>query len=181
MSLRVLTKLADLPYLTADLEVAVARRLNSANSEEDEESAVREAMRTLVAEGHEFVNVHQVMNEMVSLLGNTWGAESKADLPEWQRPKALSKKLIGFWLDEHQVVRKRIDHEEIVNFRPRFYRILDDRKGELLGELAKEGAPPMVQMKRQPGDFCSGCDACKYREKCFIRNEYGRTSAQTSN
>lgn len=181
LPLRVLARLAELPFLTADLEVAVARRLNSANSEEDEESAVREAMRTLVAEGHEFVNVHQVMNEMVALLGNTWGAESKADLPEWQRPKALSKKLIGFWLDERQHVRKRIDHEEIVGFRPRFYRILDDRKTELLGELAKDGAPPMVQMKRQPGDFCSGCDGCKYKEKCFIRQEHGRQMAKGSN
>jgi hypothetical protein len=121
------------------------------------------------------------MNEMVALLGNTWGAESKADLPEWQRPKALSKKLIGFWLDERQHVRKRIDHEEIVGFRPRFYRILDDRKTELLGELTKDGAPPMVQMKRQPGDFCSGCEGCKYKEKCFIRQEHGRLAAKGSN
>jgi hypothetical protein len=162
----------------ADLDVVVVRRPNSVDHEEDEESALRKAMRTLVAEGHEFVSVYQVMNEMSSLLGNTWGAESKADIPAWQRPKVLGKKVIGHWLDENQVIRKRIDHEEIGKFRPRFYRILDDRKGEILGELAKEGAAPMVQMKRKPGDFCLGCTACKYRKRCFIRQEYGNQTAK---
>jgi hypothetical protein len=181
LPLRVLGCLADLTYLSADLEVAIARRINASNCQEDEESALREALRALVVEGHEFVSVHQVMNEMVSLLGNTWGAESKSDLPEWQRPKALSKKLVGFWLDESQMVRKRIEHKEIVSFRPRFYRILDDRRAELLGELSKEGAPPMVQPRRHPGDFCSGCAACKYREKCFIRQEYGRQTGNADN
>ena len=181
LPMRVLARLAEQPYLSADLEAAIARRANASNREEDEESAIHEALRALIVEGHEYLSVHQVMNEMVSLLGNTWGADSKTDLPEWQRPKALSKRLVGFWLDERQMVRKRIDHNEIVSFRPRFYRILDDRKSELLREMSNEGSPPMVQSRRNPGDFCTGCEACKYREKCFIRADYGRNTAQKVN
>lgn len=182
LPLRVLARLAERPYVVADLEAAIARRLN-ANTETDEETALRESLRTLIAEGNEWISVYHVMNEMATHLSPTYGADSKADLPEWQRPHVLGRRLLGFWLDENQQKRLRLAHQDIANFRPRFYRVLDDRRSELLNELEKEstGRPPVITPKKQPGDFCAGCEECRYKAGCFIRREYNAKTEKGAN
>jgi len=60
---------------------------------------------------------------MASMLVSLHEADSKSDIPERQRPHILGKSSGGFWFDENQMIRKRLAHEKITNFRSRFYKV----------------------------------------------------------
>jgi len=173
--LRVMAQLADSDELKQELETALARQDVKTLDDDTPEDILKEALYNLVVSGYSTVTLTHISNEMGTLLDANFGQESKTEIPEWSRPEWIGKTLRGNDLSDQQSAgRKRFFGKNL-----RLVKIADWFVENCVTRFSKEndGLAPEVN-KLEAGDFCRGCDGCRYRatgcELMSLREQIGQ-------
>ena len=169
--LRTVAKFVGQKGVSESLEQALARRAMSADIT-DEQEALQVAISRLVAIGYDHVSAPQVINEMTSLLGEEYGKAYTTDIPSWQQPHVIGRRLKDSWCEPQR-------SRAVVQFGYKLsvLKLLPDRLEEIKQDLKKAGTE-VSEIKKNPGDFCRGCDACSYRAHCSIRSGVARKESE---
>ncbi len=158
--LRVFADMAGDPGLKVELEAALEHQSRIKNCDTlRPDRAIREAIKEILALGDTLVNVTQVVNELKLLIDVNPDHHHKGEIPEWHRPEWMSTQLRALKIIDKTAAPRRA--RVWANRYLRFYPLNETFIEELQEELAREGRS--VDSPRTIGEFCRGCDACRYR------------------
>lgn len=166
--LKVIAEISNDAAIKSDLE-SVIRRRAAQPTMADEELALREAIKNIVASGRDYISATQVINEMAILLGADFGQTSTTEVPSWRQPAVIGRKLRDQWVDGDRCERPYV----AFGVRLRSFALLPDRKSEIEKELLAEGRT--IGPSQKPGTFCVSCEKCRYRSFCEIRSDKAQT------
>jgi hypothetical protein len=156
--LKVMASLAGDHELISRLEAALTRQNKQELKLDDPQQLIREALKSLVAQGYDTVSPTHVTLEARKLLCE--GGRSLPEVvPEWLKPEWVGRLLhASDILDEGAMSPRRI---RLFGMNLRFFRVSENYLTEVKKWFAKRGADITVGA-RQPTDFCGDCGSCPY-------------------
>jgi hypothetical protein len=171
--LRTLAEISGDETIKAHLEVAIQRREGAVPAVED--AALLEAMDACIARGQTSVAAHQIINEVIRILGADWDCTNRQEIQLWMQPKWVTEKMhIEGWIERKHASRPRVPHNESSVKRLTAYEWNQKFLAERIAALKAVGKE--IPSSPDANSFCLGCAKCEYADNCVIRVTCGGVS-----
>ena len=175
--LKVFAELSEDDELKASFYSALAMQRRKLVRPDDPVEVLWEAMRNIIIQGYDWVMPSHVINEMKTMMPESYDQESTTQIPEWQRPGWIGKQLRLFDLIDQKSPGDRF---RIKGSNLRAYPI----KREVIEEVSTWAKDQGVEIK-EPGStpvtgFCLECESCTYRAPgCVVMEKMATGYAPT--
>ena len=153
--LRTMARLANSPEWTAKLEAVLAKQQHQTNSD-DPSDILKEAVHNLIRQGYTTASISHVRLEMRTLLDANYGMRTTNEIPQWDQPEWLGRKLRSCdFIEDVDLGRRRLWGRmlRLIQFKQW---VVNDAAKNVNGELL-----PVIN--KAPDAFCQGCATCPYR------------------
>lgn len=167
--LRTVAAVINHPTMAAQLEAALDAQHTIHDEIQSDDELLKAAIDNLIRRGHsEKVSLHQIILEMESIAGPTWGAESTTEIQPWRRTKWVGRALRQhFLIEPNQEERPRLWPG---GPQTRAYQLARELVEEVQTQILAAGGS-LPEPVRNAVAFCAEnpCRACPYRASCELQ------------